>query len=152
MQSAADKLDLHGSLSASEIVSDMETLQKSHAVFVVDVKAAVDSPQHFTPNLNAYCGDSGVNDTGAASIPFIKSVASAEFEKLGATNVTQKDLNIGGVPGVETSYALTSPSVGTIYASQLEVLPAPNKICEVTVSGQSMSTVISVAAATAEFP
>ena len=151
LQNAANKLNLHG-LSASEIVQDMESLQKSHAVLVVDVKAGVDSPQHFTPNLNAYCGVSGVNDVGAASVPLIKSLASAEFEKLGATNVTQKDLEIGGVPGVETSYDLSASGVGTIYASQLEVLPAPNKICEVTVSGASQGTVISVAAATAQFP
>jgi len=151
LQNAANKLNLHG-LSASEIVQDMESLQKSHAVLVVDVKAGVDSPQHFTPNLNAYCGVSGVNDVGAASVPLIKSLASAEFEKLGATNVTQKDLVIGGVPGVETSYDLSASGVGTIYASQLEVLPAPNKICEVTVSGASQGTVISGAAATAQFP
>ena len=71
---------------------------------------------------------------------------------LSATHITQKDLEIGGVPGVETSYDLTASGVGTISASQLEVLPAPNKICEVTVSGGSQGTVISVAAATAQFP
>lgn len=151
IQSAASKLDIHG-ISASTLIQDMQTLQKLHAVFVIDIKSAVDSPQHITPNLNAYCDDSGVTDVGAAGVPLIKTVAAAEFGKLGATNLTQKDLEIGGLPGVETSYQLTSGSAGTISESQLEVLPKPDDACFVTVTGESEGNVVSVAAATAQFP
>jgi hypothetical protein len=151
IQSAASKLDIHG-LSATTLVQDMQTLQKLHAVFVIDIKSAVDSPQHVTPNLNAYCDDSGVTDVGAAAVPLIKTVAAAEFGKLGATNLTQKNLEIGGMPGVETSYQLSSGSAGTIDESQLEVLPKPDDACFVTVTGESEGNVVSVAAATAQFP
>lgn len=151
IQSAASKLHVHG-ISASTIVQDMEALQKLHAVFVIDVKSAIDSPQHVSPNLNAYCTDSGVTDVGAAGVPLIKTVGAAEFEKLGATDITQKDLDIGGLPGLETSYKLSSSSAGTIDESQLEVLPKPDKACFVTVTGESEGNVVSVAAATAEFP
>ena len=154
VEKAARKAGLSG-LSATTLVQAMTSLQKLHAVFVYDVKSAVDSPRHFARNLNAYCLASGVTDVGAAGIPFLKTGAAAEFEQLGATHITQKDLEIGGVPGVETSYQLSSSSAGTIYGSQLEVLPKPDKACFVTVTvgtGESASNVRSVAAATAQFP
>jgi hypothetical protein len=56
---------------------------------------------------------------------------------------------------VETSYQLSSSSEGTIYGSQLEVLPKPSKACFVTVTagkGESQGNVLRVAAATAKFP
>ena len=154
IDSAANKIGLSG-LSATTLIQDMQSLQKLHAVFVVDAKSAVDSPQHFASNLNAYCVASGVTDAGSAGAPLLKEEAAAEFEKIGATHVTQKDLEIGGVPGVETSYQLSSSSEGTLYGSQLEVLPKPDKACFVTVTvgeGQSEGDVLSVAAATAQFP
>jgi hypothetical protein len=85
----------------------------------------------------------------------LKSVASAEFGKAGATHITQRQLEVGGVPGVDSSYQLHSSTEGTLYASQLEVLPAQNKICVVTVTagkGESEGSVVSLAAATAQFP
>jgi hypothetical protein len=132
----------------------MESLQKLHAVVVYDVKSAVDSPQHFARNLNAYCAVSGVTDVGAAGVALVKTSAAAEFENAGATHIAQKDLQIGGMPGVETTYQLSS-SEGTIYGSQLEVLPKPDKACYVTVTagqGEAEGNVLSVAAATAQFP
>jgi hypothetical protein len=59
------------------------------------------------------------------------------------------------VPGVETPYQLHSSGAGTIYGSQLEVLPKPDKACFVTVTdgeGQSAGDVLIVAAATVQFP
>jgi hypothetical protein len=154
VESAASKIGLSG-FSASALVQDMQSLQKLHAIFVFDVKSAVDTPQHFARNLNAYCTASGVTDVGAAGVPLLKTAASAEFEKAGATHITQRALEIGGVPGVETSYHLSSSSEGTIYGSQLEVLPKPDKACFATVTagqGESEGNVLSVAAATAQFP
>jgi hypothetical protein len=153
-QSAAKKIGLSG-ISAATILQDLQELQKLHGIMVIDVKYGVDNPAAFAPNLNAYCSASGVNDTGAAGVPLLTQSAAAEFAKVGGTDITQKDLNIGGVPGVVTSYQLTSSSAGTIYQSQLEVLPKPNDACFVTVSvgkGESASSVLSTAAATAEFP
>lgn len=153
IQSAAAKLGLKG-VSASTLVQDMQSLQKQHAVIVYDVKSAVDSPVHFTRNLNAYCVVSGVTDSGAAGVPLLQSEATAETGKLGATHVSQRDLQIGGVPGIETSYQLSASS-GTIYGSQLEVLPKPDRICIVTLTvgqGQSQGDILNVAAATAQFP
>jgi hypothetical protein len=153
IESAANKIGLSG-FSASTLLQDMGSLQKLHAVFVFDVKSAVDSPQHFGRDLNAYCGASGVTDVGAAAIPLLKTGAAAEIEKVGGTHIAQKDLEIGGVPGIETSYQLSSSSEGTIYGSQLEVLPKPDKACFVTLTvgkGESGGNVLGTAAATAQF-
>jgi hypothetical protein len=154
IESAANRIGLKG-ISAGTLVQLMESLQKQHPVVVFDVKSAQDSPRDFARNLNAYCVVSGVNDVGAAGVPLVKAEAAAGFKRLGAANVTQRYLEIGGVPGVETSYQLNSSSAGTIYGSQLEVLPKPDKACFVTltvVQGQSADNILSVAAATAQFP
>jgi hypothetical protein len=138
------------------MLQQLQALQKSHAVVIYDVKAAVDSSQHFAPNLNAYCVTTGVTDVGAAGIPLIKEGSAAELQKAGATHVTQKDVEIGGVPGVATSYQFHSPTTGVVIdGTQLEVLPKPEKACFVTVTtnpGLAASTIVSVAAATAQFP
>jgi hypothetical protein len=153
IQDAAKKVGLTG-ISAAQIVQAMASLQKLHAIAVYDVKYAVDNPDHVTPNLNAYCSASGVTDVGAAGVPLLKTSTSAEFEKAGATHINQQDLEIGGVPGIETSYQIQSSAVGTIYGSQLEVLPKANTICYVTVTGngEPLGSVVSTAAATAQFP
>jgi hypothetical protein len=154
IQKIASEAGLSG-ISAATVEQDLETLQKLHGILVVDAKFAIDNPQKFAPSLNAYCSDSGVTDVGADGVPLLTTGAAAEFEKSGASHVTQKDLEIGGVPGVETSYQLSSSSKGTIYGSQLEVLPKPNVACFVTLSvgeGESAGNILSTAAVTAQFP
>jgi len=75
---------------------------------------------------------------------------------INATHITAKDLKIGGVPGVELSYQYSpSGNYGTLYGSELAVLPKPDKECLVTATvgeGESLDSVLSVAAATAQFP
>jgi hypothetical protein len=152
IQSAANSADLKG-ISSAALVQDMTSLQKLHGIIVFDVASAVD--HHFADNLNAYCSTSGVTEVGAAGVPLVKEEAATEFQNLDATHIAQRELAIGGVPGVNTSYQVYSATEGTIYGSQLEVLPAPNKICFVTVTdgkGESDGSVVSTAAATAQFP
>jgi hypothetical protein len=152
IQSAAKSADLKG-ISSAELVQDMTSLQKLHAIIVFDVTSAVQ--HHFARNLNGYCSTSGVTEVGAAGVPLVKQEAAAELQNLDATNITQRELEIGGVPGVETSYQVHSSTQGTIYGSQLEVLPAADKVCFVTVTagqGESDGSVVSTAAATAQFP
>ena len=152
--SIASKAGVSG-FSVSTIERNIASVQKLHGVIVFDVKSAVDSPDHVTPNLNAYCAASGVTDAGAAGVPLLKSAAAAEYGKVGATHITQQEREVGGVPGVETSYQLSSSGEGTLYGSQLEVLPAQNKVCFITVTvgkGESDGSIVSTAAATAQFP
>jgi hypothetical protein len=154
IESSVSKLGLSG-VSASEVAQDAAAVQKLHGVIVFDVKSGMDSPNRPTPNLDASCGASGVTDVGASGVPLIKTSEAAEIAKLGATHITQQELAVGGVPGVETSYQFNSSSEGTIYGSQLEVLPAQNKVCLVTVTvvrGESEGSIMSTAAATAQFP
>lgn len=153
IKNAASRLDLKG-VSADTLVQDLQTMQKLHGIMVVDAKSAVDDPNHFARNLNAYCSTSGVTDKGSAGVQLLRTGAAAEFQQMGATNVTQKDVVIGGVPGLETSYQLNSPNIGTLYGSQLEVLPKADDACFVTLSvdaSEPAGNILSVAAATAQF-
>lgn len=154
VKTAAGKLDLKG-VSADTLVQDLQTMQKLHGIMVLDAKSAAGDPNHFARNLNAYCSTSGVTDTGSAGVQLLRTGAVAEFQQMGATNVAQKDIEVGGVPGLETSYQLNSPNMGPIYGSQLEVLPKANAACFVTLSvdaSEPAGNILSVAAATAQFP
>ena len=154
IDSAASKAGLDG-LPAATIEQDIASIQKLHGLIVFDVKSAVNSPDHFADNLSAYCGASDVNDVGAAGVPLLKESAAAEFAQVKATHIAQREIEVGGVPAVESSYQLTSLTEGTLYGTQLEVLPAQNKICFVTVTVGKAETdgdVVSTAAATAQFP
>jgi hypothetical protein len=153
VQEASARLGLHGTSDAS-VVQAMQSLQKLHGLFVVDLNPETISASHFAINLNAYCINSNLPESGSAGVPILRQEAAAEFQQLHAGHVTQKDIKIGGVPGVQTSYTLTSAGAGTLDAAQLEVLPKPSKACFVTLTaakGQFPRSVLPVAAATAIF-
>jgi hypothetical protein len=152
IDSGANKLKVAG-LSATTVSQDLSELQKVHGVIAVDVASAVADHGKFARTVNAYCSESGVTDTGRAGVPLIKAGAKDEIGAIGS-HITQQDTEIGGVPGVQTSYQLKSATIGTLYGSQLEVLPKPSVACFVTLSAitpQQLS-VLAVAAKTAQFP
>jgi hypothetical protein len=152
IQEAASQLDVTG-ISDSALVQDMESLQKQHAIFAADIASAVSDPDHFARNISAYCMSSGVTEAGSAGLPFLEAVAKDELSTIGS-HVTQKQVEIGGVPGVETSYQLTTKSDGIVDGSQLEVLPKPDKACIVSLgvdSSESQGNILTMAAATAQY-
>jgi hypothetical protein len=137
--------------SAATIAQEVPGLEKVHGVIAVAAASAA-ANRGFASNLNAYCGNAGTDLTGIAVAPEFKQLVRVDLQRLGAKNVTSIDRQIGGVPGVETSYQLQSPSVGTLYGAQLEVVAKPHKACFVTLTEtQSPAEILSVAAASAEF-
>ena len=153
VQQAAQKLGLQG-VSPTQLIQDMQSLQKLHGLVVVDVKSAVDSPQHFATTLNAYCVSSGVTDTGTAGLPLLRQETIAGMQQIHAGHISVKDVEVGGIPGLQTSYTLSSSSAGTLDGQQLEVLPKPDRVCFLTMTaakGQFPSAVPPVVAATAIF-
>jgi len=153
LAAAARKLDVPG-LNASTLEKDMQALQKDHAIFAVDIASAASSPDHFSRDLNAYCGPSGITDTGSAGVPFLTQALKSQLGTV-ASDITQHDVTIGGVPGVETSFKLKSAGGIDVRGAQLEVLPKPDVICAVTLSFSPPETAgnyLAVAAATAQFP
>jgi hypothetical protein len=153
LASAASKLDVPG-INASTLEQDMQSLQKNHAIFAFDLASAPSTPDHFVRNINAYCMSSGITDTSSAGVPFLTQGMKSEFSTV-ASDITQHDVTIGGVPGIETSYKLNSASGADVQGAQLEVLPKPDVVCYVTLSFSSPQTpgnYLAVAAATAQFP
>jgi hypothetical protein len=133
IQEAIRKIGLHG-ISQATLTQDMQALQKLHAIYAVDIKSAVSSPGHFSSNVNAYCTNSGVTESGSAGVPILRQSAAAELQQIGGHNLTQTDVQVGGVPGVQTSYTLSTSGAGTLHAAQLEVLPKPDRACFVTLT------------------
>jgi hypothetical protein len=133
MQQAIKKIGLHGANQAT-LTQDLQALQKLHAVYAVDTASIASSPGNFATNVNAYCTNSGVSTSGAAGVSILRQSAETELRQLGAQNLSQTDEEIGGIPGVRTSYTLSTSAAGTLHASQLEVLPAPSRACFVTLT------------------
>jgi hypothetical protein len=151
-QRAATRIHLPG-ISDQQLTQTLESLRKLHALFVADARSAATDPRHRQTNLNAYCLSSGTSEAGSAGVPLLKEQSAEEFRQLHAGHIKQKDIQIGGVPGVQTSYTLGT-DLGTLQAAQLEVLPKPDRACFVTLTaGQGMfpRKVLPVAAATAVF-
>lgn len=149
---AAKELAVPG-FDAATAEQDMQALEKDHAIFAYDLASSESDPNHFARNINAYCLSSGVNDTGSSSIPFLKQESKAGLGSF-ASGITQREITIGGVPGIESSYEIDS-ATQNVYGSQLEVLPKPDVGCFVTLSysgSESPGNYLAVAAATAEFP
>jgi hypothetical protein len=152
IQQAASQLNVTG-VSESTLVQDMESLQKEHAIFAADIASAVSDPHHFARNLDAFCTSSGITETGSAGVPFVEEATKDELSTM-ASHITQQDVKIGGVPGVETSYQLTTKADGAVDGWQLEVLPKPDKACFVSLSAsgsESPGNYLAMAAATAQY-
>jgi hypothetical protein len=133
LREAIRKIGLHGA-NQQTLSQTLQALQKLHAVYAVDVNSVASSPGHFSTNVNGYCVDSGLSQSGSAGVPLVRQLAATELQRLGAQNLTQADVDIGGVPGVQTSYTLSTSAAGTLHAAQLEVLPKPGRACFVTLT------------------
>lgn len=154
IESVASRFHLSG-ISARMLIRDIETLQDRHAIVVFDIKSAIAGPGHFARNLKAWCDDSGIDAAGTPSIPALRTTMTTELRQLGATHLIQKELKVGGVPALETSYQANTPTTGRIYVSQFEAVPKASKACVVTLTtgrGEASGQTLQVAEATAEFP
>jgi hypothetical protein len=147
LREAIKKMGLQGADQAT-LAQTLQALQKLHAVYAVDESSAASSPGNFRANVNAYCISSGLTDSGSTSVPLVRRLAVTELQRLGAQNITQQDVEIGGIPGVQTSYTLSTSAAGTLHAAQLEVLPKPERACFVTLTaaGPLPSAVLTVLA------
>jgi hypothetical protein len=133
MQEAIRKIGLHG-VNQAALAQDLQALLKLHAVYAVDARSIASSPGHFATNVNGYCTSSGVSASGAAGVSLLRQSAVTELQQLGAQNLSQTDVEVGGIPGVQTSYTLSTSGAGTLHAAQLEVLPAADRACFITLT------------------
>ncbi len=152
LQQAIEKLGIHG-LSQSTLTQDMQTLEKLHAAYAIDVSSIATSPRHYATNINAYCSTSGVTDTGSAGVALLRQSAASELQQVGATGLSQTDVQIGGVPGVQTAYSLSTSADGVLRGRQLEVLPKPDRVCYITLTGvRAPSSLLAQIAPTVQYP
>jgi hypothetical protein len=140
---------LHDGLTSAQLIQDIQSVVERHGVIAFDITSQAVSGG-FATNINAFCGASGVTDTGSAAIPALKQVARTAFQMMGGTVTSQQDVMIGGIPGVRTVYTLKT-AAGLLPAAQLEVLPRPNVGCYITTTGTAPASVIQQAAASARF-
>jgi hypothetical protein len=152
LQAGIQKLGLHG-VNQGTLTQGLQALQKLHAVYAVDTRSIATSPGHFATNVNAYCTNSGLSESGAAGVSILRQSAVTQLQQLGVQNLSQADVTIGGVPGVQTSYTLSTSAAGTLRAAQLEVLPAPERACFITLTaaGSLPTTVLAQIASSVQY-
>lgn len=149
---AARNIQLRG-VDVATVEGLMQAGLAHHPVFVFDVASSASDPKHFARNLSAFCTSSGITETGSTAAGLVKEALKSEFATM-ASDITQRDIMIGGVPGLETSYKLNT-GLEDIREAQLEVLPKPNVVCIVSLAytpAEGAGNVLDMAAATAQFP
>jgi hypothetical protein len=153
VKQAEKQMQIKG-VSSQTVDSSLQSLKKMDGLMAEDGGSAASAPGHFATNLNAYCLASGVNESGSASLSAMRQAITQEFEQdLHAQHIKSVDANLGGVPGLKTSYTVQSVSAGTLHATQLEVLPRAGRACYVTVTaaGQVPSAVVQAAESTMRY-
>src|SRR5258708_15313649 len=133
LQDAIKKIGLHG-VSQATVTRDLQGLQKLHALYAVDIVSTASSPAHFATNINAYCTNSGMTESGRAGVAILRQSAATEMQQISAHILSQTDVKVGGIPGVDTSYSLSTSGAGTLHAAHLEGLPKPDPPCFVTLT------------------
>jgi hypothetical protein len=135
------------------LVPAVKQFQQLHAALAVDAKGAAASSGQFPDNISAYCVNSGIDLAGSKAVPTIETQLTNKFRGSQVAILSMGKMLVGGVPGVETTYLLTS-SAGTLAAGELEVAPKPQEFCSVilTTSQSTFSKgILSTAAQTAQF-
>jgi hypothetical protein len=154
VKQAEKRMQIKG-VSSETVDSSLQSLKKLDGLMAEDGSSAASAPGHFATNLNAYCLASGVTETGSAGLSSLRQTITQEFQQdLHAQNIKIVDANLGGVPGLETSYTVQSVSAGTLHATQLEVRPRAGRACYVTVTaaGQVPGAVVQAAESTMQYP
>jgi hypothetical protein len=150
LQQAIRKLRRDG-VSQTDIAAAETVLTKLHAVYAIDPKSLMASPEH-PRNINAYCSASGITESGGAGLSFLRPSIEGQLGQAGATGIRETDVTIGGIPGIETSYVL-STSLGAAHAAQLEALPKADRACFITLTGGTTpSRLLARIAATVQYP
>ena len=153
VKQAEKRMQIKG-VSSETVDSSLQSLKKLDGLMAEDGSSAASAPGHFATNLNAYCLASGVTETGSAGLSSLRQTITQEFQQdLHAQNIKIVDANLGGVPGLMTSYTVQSVSAGTLHATQLEVRPRAGRACYVTVTaaGQVPGTVVQAAESTMRY-
>jgi hypothetical protein len=153
VKQAEKQMQIKG-VSSETVDSSLQSLKKLDGLMAEDGSSAASAPGHFATNLNAYCLASGVTETGSAGLSSLRQTITQEFQQdLHAQNIKIVDANLGGVPGLETSYTVQSVSAGTLHATQLEVRPRAGRACYVTVTaaGQVPGAVVQAAESTMRY-
>jgi hypothetical protein len=153
VKQAEKQMQIKG-VSSETVDSSLQSLKKLDGLMAEDGSSAASAPGHFATNLNAYCLASGVTETGSAGLSSLRQTITQEFQQdLHAQNIKIVDANLGGVPGLMTSYTVQSVSAGTLHATQLEVRPRAGRACYVTVTaaGQVPGAVVQAAESTMRY-
>lgn len=153
VKQAEKQMQIKG-VSSETVDSSLQSLKKLDGLMAEDGGSAASAPGHFATNLNAYCLASGVTESGSAGLSSMRQTITQEFQQdLHAQNIKIVDANLGGVPGLKTSYTVESVSAGTLHATQLEVRPRAGRACYVTVTaaGQVPGAVVQAAESTMRY-
>jgi len=140
--------------AVNTLVPEAKQFQQLHAALAVDAKVTAANSAGFPDNISAYCIESGTDLAGSSAVPTIKQQLNTELGGLLVSNVSMDNVAVGGVPGLEATYALTSSTGTALGAGELEVAPKPQELCyvDLTTSLSSFSqSILATAAQTAQF-
>lgn len=150
---AIKRISVQG-VNVTTMTQAVQRMQKLKGVIAIDVASAADSPGHFATSINAYCAPSGISHSGSAGVAGLRQEAPELAQALNAYDIKTSDEEVGGIPGLLVTYEVKATGGIVVHNAQLQALPKALDACFVTLSasGQLPSSVLTTAAATAQYP
>ena len=135
---ALSRFGLKG-MSSSVMKAALNELSQQHAIFAADLASAVQSPNEFATNVNAYCESSPVTPD-ASSLPALESYARAQYAQIGAHVLALRDVTVNGDVGIESETTITTTSGMTLTDTQYLILTKSGRACTITLSTDNLTS------------
>jgi hypothetical protein len=137
---------------AKPLVQQVVQTRSVHPAMAVDSNGTV-AKSEFADTIVAYCEASGTALTGSRAVPALRKALDNQFAGFMANGFATNSTQIGGVPGLETTYSVET-ATGTLSAGELVAAPKPGEFCFVTLTALPSTfskSILTTAAQSAQF-
>jgi len=122
----------------STMMASLKQLSKQHALYFADLASAVQSPNKFATNGNAFCSATSLA-SGSGSSAALKAAMRAEYAQIGAHGIVFKDVTIDGNAGIRAHFTVSTGAI-TLTDTQYTVLTKSSRLCYVTLTTDTPSS------------
>ena len=123
---------------SSSMMAELKQLSQQHAVYFADLASAVQSPNKFATNGNAFCSPTALAG-GQGSSTALKTAMRTQYGAMGAHSIVMRDVTIDGDAGIKATFTLTSGAI-TLADTQYTVLTKSSRLCYVTLTTDTPSS------------
>jgi len=122
----------------SDLLAGLKQLSHQHAIYFADLASAVQSPNKFATNGNAFCSATPLA-SGSGVSTALTAAMRAQYEQLHAQDLVIRDITIDGDTGIKANFRV-STGVVPLTDTQYTVLTKSSRLCYVTLTTDTPSS------------